>query len=122
MRHLSFGEKTRVLEWLKNNSERAQKLKSSKAADACSREIGLDVSGSQLINIARNCNLDLFVKGTAPPDIEGKTGSWYDVAASLARAIQLLNRNLGFESPEAENLRLIIERLHKKVTDKRDLF
>ena len=115
-RILKFAEKTRVLEWMKNNADRVKTLSASKAAEVCSGEIGLDVTGNNLNGIARECELPYFTR-VAVVGVRN-AGSWHNVAASLARAIQDLHTKLGTESSEAANLQTIIHRYHNKVEAK----
>lgn len=110
---LKFGEKLRVVEWLKNNTDRVKTMSAAKAAEICSGEIGVKATGHHLANIAKECDMDFFSQKTVVR-IQS-AGSWHNVAASLARNALRLNEELGVKTGEEENLRQIVHRYHNKV-------
>jgi ribosomal protein S25 len=109
---LKFSEKLRVVEWLKNNADRVKPLSAAKAAELCSGEIGVKATGNHLANIAKECDMPYF---TQVKVVKIHTGSWYDVAASLARNALRQNEEMGITTGEEENLRQIVHRYHNKV-------
>jgi hypothetical protein len=111
---LKFGEKLRVVEWLKNNADRVKTLSAAKAAELCSGEIGVKATGHHLANIAKECDMPYFTQSTVVR--VQNIGSWHNVAAALARNALKQNAEMGITTGEEENLKQIVTRYHGRVT------
>lgn len=113
-RSLDFAKKRKVCIWLETNFEKLKGLKSETVADMCFKETGIIVTAQMLLTISRAADLKLFDRSVIA--IRTVAG-WHNVAACFARAINDLHQQMGTTSSEKDNLALIIQRYHGKVTE-----
>ena len=100
---LNLEIEIKIINWLKENSEKARAMGPTAVAHLLSVEYGLPINGNHIGNLHKRANLDIFEIKTRKTK-EKVTINMSAIMATMAKAILDLNEKLGEKSSEENNL------------------